>query len=744
MTPILRIISISFVLAVIGGAPFAAAQQVSDRVERLLSEMTLEEKVGQMTQLTLSTVVTDDGHPDGGVRLDPEKLREALAVRGIGSLLNVHDGALTLDGWHRLIGEIQDVAVNQTRLGIPVIYGIDAVHGHNYVRGGAIFPHNLGMAATFDRELVREAARITAEEVAAASQTWNFSPVMDVGRIPLWPRYYETFGEDPHVAAELGVAVVQGLQQTGRVAATMKHYVGYSGSEVGRDRTPANLTERVVREEYLPPFIAGIEAGARTIMVNSGEIDGEPLHASRYWLTDVLRDELGFEGVVVTDWMDVIFLHTRHRVAPTMRDAVRMAVEAGIDMSMTPYDFDFADQLVDLVQSGEIAEARIDASVRRILSLKETLGLFDLPNPGPERRDGFGRAQSDERARLAARETITLLSNDGILPLNPESRILVTGPAATSLTALNGGWTYTWQGTDDTHFPAGTQSVLDALRERAASVDFVEGSDFETAVDVEAARSAAAQADVVILAIGEDAYAEWVGDIDNLMLPEPQRELAAAVLETGTPVVMVLVAGRPRIIHPFADRAAAVLMAYTPGMHGGDAIAAVIFGEHNPGGRLPFTYPRHPHALDTYDHRFTQRLGRGFSREDEAFDPQFEFGDGLSYTTFEYGDLQLSDGTLTGDGGLRAEITVTNTGDRSGRHSVLLFTRRHYASLTPPMRRLRDFARVDLEPGASTTVAFDLDYRDVRFVGRDGRFVLEPGDVDVMIGDRVATFHFTP
>jgi beta-glucosidase len=737
-----RALAFSFALIafIIAGTHPAAAQRASDRVENLLSEMTLEEKVGQMVQLTIGTVVREDGHPDGGIALDAGLLREALVERHIGSLLNVHQASLSIEGWHTLIEEIQSVATNDTRLGIPVIYGIDAVHGQNYTREGTIFPHNIGLAAAFDRELVRDAARITAKEVTASSQTWNFSPVLDVGRIPLWPRYYETFGEDPLVTSKLGVEAVKGLQESGRVAATLKHYVGYSGSDVGRDRTPANLTERVVREDYLPPFAAAIEAGALTVMINSGEIDGRPVHASRYWLTDVLRDELGFEGVAVTDWLDVVFLHTRHRVAPTMRDAVKMAVEAGIDMSMTPYDYEFADRLLDLVQTGEMSESRVDESVRRILVLKERLGLFNNPNPGPERASEFGLPESVERARQAARATMTLLENDGTLPLRRDARILVTGPAANSLTALNGGWTYTWQGVDDSDFPAGTQSVIDAIRERAGSVEYVPGATFDSEIDIDAAARAARDADVVVLALGEDGYAEWVGDIDDLRLPDAQLRLADAVISTGTPVVLVLIEGRPRIIHPHADRAAAVLMAYTPGMEGAAAIADVLFGNHNPGGRLPFTYPRYPNALDTYDHRLTQRLGRGFDREEDAFNPQWEFGHGLSYTTFDYSNLRLSSDAVGRGGSIRVEVDVTNSGDREGRHSVLLFTRQHYASLTPPVRRLRDFTTIDLVAGETSTVSFDLPASALRFVGQDGSWQLESGPFDVIVEDLTATF----
>jgi beta-glucosidase len=711
-----------------------------DRVEALLSRMTLEEKVGQMTQVTLTAVAADEQGVDGHVRLDPERLREAIVEHHVGSILNVHDASLTLEGWHALLTEIQDVAVTQTRLGIPVVYGIDFVHGGNYLRDGTILPHNIGLAATFNRELARRAGAVTAEDALASGLQWNFAPVLDVGRIPLWPRYYETFGEDPFLASVLGRAATEGLQQTGPVAATLKHYLGYAASDVGRDRTPANLTERQVREYHLPPFRDGVKAGAMSVMVNSGEIDGEPVHASRYWLTDVLRDELGFEGVVVTDWLDVIFLHTRHRVAPTIKDAVRMAVEAGIDMSMTPYEYSFATYLAELVREGVIPEERVDASVRRILTMKHHLGLLDraLPDPAWQRRTGTVEAR--QTARRAARESMTLLHNDGVLPLDRNARILVTGPASNALTPLHGGWTHTWQGTDARYFPAGAPTLLDAIRSRSANVTFVARSGFDQAVDLDDAVREARRADVAVIAIGEDGYSEWAGDIRDLTLTEPQIELVRAVQATGTPTVLVLVQGRPRVISAVADDAAAILMAYLPGMEGAEAIAEVLFGEHNPAGVLPFTYPRHANALDTYDHRFTQTLGTSFDRSPGGFHPQFEFGHGLSYTTFAYSDLRVARETMAPGDNQVVEVTVTNTGNRAGQHAVLLFVRQHFASLTPPVRRLRGFDKLELQPGESRTVQFALTRDDLSFIGRDGSMLLEPGPFSVMVGELEATF----
>ncbi|HEY0017950.1 MAG TPA: glycoside hydrolase family 3 N-terminal domain-containing protein [Longimicrobium sp.] len=728
--------------------PLPGAPAASPRVEALLAAMTLEEKAGQMTQLTIAAVAAEGGPQRDSIRLDSAKLHEAIVRRHVGSLLNVLGGSLSIDGWHALHAQVQGMAMRETRLGIPVIYGIDFVHGANYTRGGTIFPHNLGMAATFNPALVRRAAEITADEALASGLPWNFAPVLDVGRNPVWPRFYETFGEDPLVAATLGVQAVEGTQRGGRVAATLKHYLGYSASRTGRDRTPTELSVRGVRENYLPPFAAAVRAGARSVMVNSGEIDGEPVHASRYWLTEVLRGELGFAGVVVTDWEDIYYLHTRHRVAPTIKDAVRMAVEAGIDVSMTPSDFRFTDALIELVREGAITESRIDQSVRRILALKEALGLFDRPLPDPALRAGFATEASAEVARQAARESITLLKNEGgILPLRPDAKILVTGPAAQSMTALNGGWTHTWQGTDPSGFPDAPRTVLEAMLRRGRDVRYVAGSGFTEPGDADAAARLAAEADVAVVVIGENAYSEGVGDIADLTLPEPQLRLVEAVQATGKPTVLVLVQGRPRIIRRVVDGARGVVMAYWPGMHGGEAVARVLFGETNPSGKLPFTYPRHPNELITYDHKFTETLSPGFNGA--GFRPEWPFGHGLSYTTFAYRDLLLGSvqrdtAVMDSTGGITVRVTVQNTGGRAGEETVLLYTRQHYAATTPYTRRLRAFQKVALEPGASRTVTFSVTADDLRYVGRDGRMVLDAGAFDVMVGGLTGTFRVPP
>lgn len=720
-------------------APGLAARRA--RVDSLLARMTLEEKVGQMTQLTVSTFTARDTPHRDSIRLDTAKLREGIVRRHIGSILNVEQSALTVVGWHAAIRQIQQMAMRETRLGIPILYGIDFVHGANYTRGGTIFPQNLALAATFDTALARRAGQITADEAYASGIPWNFAPVLDVGRQPLWPRFYETFGEDPWLASLFGARQVAGMQSGGRVAATMKHYLGYSNPRSGHDRTPAYMTVREVRESYLPPFAAAVRAGARTVMVNSGEIDGEPLHASRYWLTDVLRGELGFDGVIVSDWSDIIYLNTRHHVAPTLKDAVRMAVQAGIDMSMTPNDYQFQDDLIALVREGTIPEGRIDQSVRRILLLKADLGLFEHPFPDEAAGARVGGEASAAVSRQAAREAITLLKNEGgILPLRTNARILLTGPAAHSLTALNGGWTYTWQGADASHYPDGPRTLLEAMLKRARDVRYVPGSAFTDTMDAGAAARAARDADVAVVAIGEDAYAETPGNIDDLTLPEPQLRLVEAIQATGTPVVLVLVEGRPRIISRIADRARGIMMAYWPGMQGGDALAEVLFGEISPSGRLPFTYPRQVNQLVPYDHKPTDEIGPDGPA---GWRPQWPFGAGLSYTTFAYADLKTGAPTLRPGGTLPVTVTVRNTGQREGTEVVLLYTHQHFASLTPAVRRLRGFQRVTLHPGESRAVTFTLSTDDLTYAGRDGRPVLEPGVFDVMVGDLKASFTVT-
>jgi beta-glucosidase len=716
------------------------AARLDRRVEALLARMTLEEKVGQMMQVDIGAVSSGTG---AGHRLDPLRLRGALHDYGTGSILNVAGSAFAVEHWHRVIGEIQAEAA-RTRLGIPVLYGIDAVHGANYTLGAALFPQNLGMAATWNPELVEEAAALTAREVRASGIPWNFSPVLDVGRQPLWPRFYETFGEDPYLASVMGVASVRGYEgedvgRPDRVAATLKHFIGYSAPRSGRDRTPASIGERELREVFLPPFAAAVSAGARAVMVSSGEIDGVPTHADPLLLTTLLRGELGFRGVVVSDWEDVRKLVSVHRVAADEKEATRLAVLAGIDMSMVPNDFSFHPLLVELVREGAVPESRIDESVRRILRLKLELGLFDAP--GPPAGGALGGEPARELALRAARESITLLRNrDNLLPLRKDLHVLVTGPTAASLEALNNGWSYTWQGRADP-YPAERPTLVDAIREKAAAVTYLPGATLEREVDVGAVREAAARADVVVVAVGEGAYAETPGNIEDLWLPWAQRALIAAAVESGTPVALVLVQGRPRILGDVAG-VHAVVMAYNPGNEGGTAVADVLFGDVNPSGRLPFTYPGAPNHLVTYDHVYAERQDASYGFE--GFRPLFHFGDGLSYTRFRYDEPELGTRELKHGDSLRVTVSVRNVGAVAGAEVVQLYLAQRVASLTPPVRRLKRFARVPLGPGERRTLTFHLTAEDLSYVGRDGRPRLEPGEFVVTVGGTSKTFVLLP
>jgi beta-glucosidase len=720
----------------------------SKEIESLLKRMTLEEKVGQMTQLQIGMI--SNGR-DQTIQIDPAKLEKAIGRYGVGSILNVQEQALPLDHWHQTIRQIQEAA-GKTRLKIPVIYGIDSIHGANYVQGATLFPQEIGMAATWNPELMKRAEEFAAVETRAAGIPWSFSPVLDIGRQPLWPRFYETFGEDPYLAQVMGVAFVRGLEGSDvsspdHVAASLKHYMGYSFPFNGRDRTPAWIPENYLREYFLPTFAAAVKAGAHTVMVNSAEINGVPGHVNHHLLTDILRDELGFKGFVVSDWEDIKKLVSVWRVAANEKEATRLAIMAGIDMSMVPGDYSFSDNLIELVKEGAVPQARIDEAVRRVLRVKFELGLFENALPDPSLKSKVGSAEARAASLQAARESMTLLKNtNDLLPLAKGKRILVTGPTADSLISLNNGWTYVWQGSEESLYPQDRLTIRRAIEAKAgaANVTYLPGTritrragspsnstptNIETEVDIPAAVRAAQDADVVVLCLGEGSYTETPGNISDLNLGEPQRRLAAAIEATGKPVVLVLVEGRPRIVNGIADAATAVLMAYNPSNEGGQAVADVIFGDFNPCGKLPFTYPRTPNGLLTYDLK---------AFETEAFDnagftPQFEFGQGLSYTTFEYSDLRLSQKTLGKNESLSVSVTVTNSGRRAGKEVVQLYVSDLVASLSPAGKRLKRFAKIFLEPRQSRTLNFKLRADDLSFIGVDNKPVVEPGDFGVMI-----------
>ncbi len=730
----------------------------SQKIEALLKRMTLEEKVGQMTQLAIGMISNGQ---DQVIQIDPAKLDKAIVRYGVGSILNVHEQALTVDKWHEIINQIQISATKKTRLGIPVIYGIDSIHGANYIQGSTLFPQEIGMAATWNPELMKRATEIAAMETRAAGIPWSFSPVLDIGRQPLWPRFYETFGEDPYLAKVMGVAFVRGLEGSDvgaqdHVAASLKHYMGYSFPLSGRDRTPAWIPENYLREYFLPTFDAAVKAGAHTVMVNSAEINGIPGHINRHILTDILRDELGFKGFVVSDWEDIKKLVTVWHVAATEKEATRMAIMAGIDMSMVPLDYSFADHLLALVKEGAVPQSRIDEAVRRILKVKFELGLFDNPMPNPALKSKVGLPESRRAALQAARESMTLLKNtNNLLPLSRDRKVLVTGPTADSLISLNNGWTYVWQGSEESLYPRDRPTIRRAIEAKvgAANVTYVPGTkitrpaeypsnstptNLEAEVDIPAAVRAAGTADVVVLCLGEGSYTETPGNIPDLNLGEPQRKLAEAIAATGKPVVLVLVEGRPRTVNRIADNAGAVLMAYNPGNEGGQAVADVLFGDFNPCGKLPFTYPRFPDGLMTYDHK---------EFENESFDnagirPQFEFGAGLSYTTFSYRDLRLNRKTIGASDQLSVNVTVTNSGRRAGKEVVQLYVSDLVASLSPAGRSLKRFAKVYLEPGQSRTLTFRLRQDDLSFIGADNKPVVEPGEFEVTIAGLKERFEF--
>ncbi len=721
------------------------------RAEAILKQMTLEEKVGQMTQVTLA-VVAKGGWSNQDGELDITLLKKAVIDYKVGSILNTTAHALTAEIWRRMITQIQDEAKN-TRLKIPVIYGLDAIHGQTYTLGSTLFPHNLPMAATRNPELVAAITKVAAKELRASGVRWNFAPVLDIGRQPLWSRFPETYGEDVYIGKTMGAAVIKAYEEDGlrnptAVASCMKHYLGYSASRTGKDRTPIYLPEIELREYYLPQFREAIKAGASTIMINSSEINGEPVHASKYLLTDLLRKEMGFEGVIVTDWEDIKRLHTWHSVAATPREAVVMAINAGIDMSMVPSDFSFYDLLIEAVKKGEVKMTRIDDAVKRILLLKMKTGLFDNPYPEHAAIANFGQPVYQALALEAAHEAMTLLKNEhSILPLAKNKKILVAGPSAQSISALNGAWSYTWQGKEEQWYPADTKTILQAITEKvgAGNVITSTGKGFDNAMnfDATALTTAATMADVIVLCIGENAYAESPGNTTELALDENQQALAKAAALTGKPVILVLTEGRPRFITNIEPAAKGILMAYWSGKKTAEAIADVLFGDYNPDGILPFSYPRSMGEIVLYDRKPTEDVREVFNDDiHTGYNPLYPFGHGLSYTTFEYGDMKLSTVNLKGDEKLTVSIDVKNTGNRDGKHTVELYTHDLYASITPNMKRLRSFKKITLKAGETKPVSFILDKSDLAFVNAQLKTVTEPGDFEVIIGKQKIKFNY--
>lgn len=715
-----------------------AKAPTADRIEKLIAQMTIKEKIGQMTQLNLDVVCEGDIYklvePH---HIDSAKLQKAIVDYGVGSILNCGGHAYTREQWLDIIGTIQRFATTKSRLKIPVVYGIDAIHGANYVLGSTLFPQPLAQAATFNRALIQRGAEITAYETRAVGIPWNFSPVLDVARHPAWSRVFETYGEDPYVCEQLGAAVIDGYQGNlgkNNVAACMKHFLGYSGMRTGKDRTPALIPEITLREIYLPPFQEAIKRGALTVMINSGEINGVPVHASKDILTYLLRDELKFEGVAVTDWEDIIKLHMNHRVAKDLKEATFLAVDAGIDMCMVPNDYNFSDLLLELVNEGRISEERLNQSVRRVLKLKERLGLLDNTLvPAMTEYSEFASAAHRLAALKTAEESITLLENrNNILPLKKNARVMVAGPAAHSMTLLNGAWTRTWQGTDEKWDDPRMNTILEAMRNLNPLTTFEEGCTIDSLkwnAEVEASVN---NSDVVVVCLGEKPSTEKPGDIDDLKLEAAQLEFVMRLYALNKPVVLVLVENRPRIISDISDKAAAVVMAYQPGDFGGEAIANILYGISQPSGRLPFTYPRHNQSLLTYDHKYTETIDQQFGNN--AFQPQWEFGHGLTYQKITYSDLRISSEQWKGSGEWKVSVVVKNEGNVAVNESVLLFMRDMYASITPKVKALKRFEKVNIPAQSEVIVEFTISDKDLEFCTDKGKWIKEAGAFEWQCG----------
>ena len=709
------------------------------KIEALLRRMTIEEKVGQMTQVTID-VVSVPNAVGRNHRIDPQKLEEAILKWKVGSILNVNGEAYTVDHWHEILNAIQDV-VEKSRLKIPVLYGIDSIHGANYTLDAVLFPNAISAAATWNLDLVKRSAEISAYQTRASGIPWTFYPVQDIGRQPLWPRFWETFGEDVLLASRMGAAYTEGLQgkdmaARDKVAACVKHYAGYSMPFNGKDRTPAILDERTLRGVILPPYEAVVRAGAPTAMINSGEISGVPGHANSWLINQVLKKEWGFRGFVVSDWEDIKRLHTRDRVAATPKDAVRIAVMAGVDMSMVPYDYSFAELLLQCVKDGSVPVSRIDDAVRRILRVKMQVGLFDRPRPDPSLKAEFDKPEFHQANLEAAREALVLLKNDGVLPLAKGRRILVTGPNADLLNVLNGGWSLTWQGNKEELYPKNKPTILKALQamNTGGAVQYVKGVEWDKEADIRAAVAAASSADAIVAVMGEPTYCETPGNIENLALPEPQIRLIDELAATGKPVITVLVGGRPRVLRTIPKNSKAILWAGLPGNEGGRAVAEVLLGDVNPSGKLPFSYPRNVNGFTTYDYKPLENT------HDNPTGWEFPFGHGLSYTAFAYSDLQLSDKTMPRTGSITVSVKVKNTGARPGKEVVQLYVSDLYRQVSPPNRELKGFEKISLAPGEEKVVKFELAAKDLSFVGLENKWVLEPGEYKVQIANLTSGF----
>jgi beta-glucosidase len=711
-----------------------------NQVEQLLKKMTLEEKVGQMLNLGLPTILKGSywDSRDTAI-LDTARLANFIGKYGAGSIHNTPGYPPTKEEWHRLVKQIQDYAIKHTRLGIPVIYGIDDINGANYVLGSTMMPHEIALAATWNPYYANRAGEITSYESRAASLPWNYNPNVDVATQPLWGRMGESLGEDPYLVSQMGIAYTQGSQKAGltdttTTAVCIKHYLGYGAGTNGKDRANAIIPENYLRQYFIPPFKAAIDAGALSVMISSNAINGMPCHMNKYYLTDILKGELGFKGVLVSDFSDVEFLVQAHQTAKDFREATKYAINAGLDMIMNPYDAKIVDVILDLVHSGEIPVSRIDDATRRILRLKYSLDLFKHPYTDPAGYKDFGSKEFMNVNYEAACEAITLLKNDGILPLSKNKKVLVTGYASNSINCLNGAWSRTFLGQSTRFNDPSKENILEAIKKQVGeeNVLFAQGTSYLTGIDLDEAVLKAKEADYIVVCLGEIPATEKPSDINELPVPSIQQQLVKKLYGTGKPIILVLVEGRPRIIKDIEPLAKGIVMAYIPGDEGGRAVASVLYGEKNPSGKLPFTYPKFTGNTLTYWHKKTDIRDTtwGFN----GFYPQYEFGYGLSYTSYEYSNLKINADTLKGEQNLDISIDVKNSGEIWGKEVVELFIKDLVATISPDDKKLVRFNKIEIGPGENKTVTFTVSRNDLGFVGMDNKWVTEDGDFEIQIG----------
>ena len=737
---------------------------IEAHIQEWLKKMTLEEKIGQMCEITIDVVSDFEASKKNGFTLNPAMLDTVIGKYKVGSLLNVPlSVAQKKEKWAEAIKQIQDLSMKE--IGIPCIYGVDQIHGTTYTLDGTMFPQGINMGAAFNRELTEKAAAISAYETKAGCIPWTYAPVVDLGRDPRWSRMWENYGEDCYVNAEMGKASVRGFQGSDpnhigeyNVAACMKHYMGYGVPVSGKDRTPSSISRSDMREKHFAPFLAAIRQGALSVMVNSGVDNGIPFHANRELLTEWLKEDLNWDGMIVTDWADINNLCTRDHIAATKKEAVKIAINAGIDMSMVPYEVSFCDYLKELVQEGEVPMSRIDDAVARVLRLKYRLGLFENPYWDIKKYDKFGSKVFAAEALQAAEESEVLLKNEGnILPLAKGTKILLAGPNANSMRCLNGGWSYSWQGHRADEFAGAYNTIYEALCNKYGKENIIyePGVTYapykndnwweENQPEIEKSVAAASRADVIIACIGENSYCETPGNLSNLTMSENQRNLVKALAATGKPVILILHQGRPRIINDIVPLAKAVINVMLPGNYGGDALANLLAGDANFSGKMPFTYPKYINALANYDYKPCENMGQmgGNYNYDSVMDVQWNFGDGLSYTTYNYSNLKIDKTSFTADDVLTVSVDVTNTGKVAGKESVLLYSKDLVASSTPDNIRLRNFEKVALNPGETKTVTMQLKGSDLAFVGYDGKWRLEKGDFTIKCGGQTLDINCT-